>query len=249
MSNGHGVSIKDHKIGIAFGALLLVVGLIPLTIGIRQASTGYQFVSKGVEASGVVTALERGRSGSHSSRRKKSGRGTYYPVFEYTTASGETHGARHNIGSKPPSYKVGERVDVIYIPGMENKARIKSFGSLWGMAIGFSAFGLVFALLGGAIISGSRKEIRKKEYLARHGRRLSAEVTAVERRRNNAGKKRRPYWVIRAQWRGDAGNAVHPFESDRLRIDPTEYVGETVGVTIDPQDPTRYVMDLGFLPR
>jgi hypothetical protein len=43
-------------------------------------------------------------------------------------------------------------------------------------------------------------------------------------------------------------NKVYVFESDPIGYDPSEFLGGSVPVYIDPDDPRRYLVETGVLP-
>ena len=75
---------------------------------------------------------------------------TYAPVIRYSDFDGENHEFVSNSSSNPPTYEIGESVEVLYLKSNPETAEIKSFFSLWGgatimliMGIGFFSLGFV----------------------------------------------------------------------------------------------------------
>src|SRR3984957_8020427 len=104
------------------------------------------FVERGVAVRGEVVDLtwERPLPGL-------SGSGVYHPIVKYTTTAGEQRMFRGMNGSSPPSYRVGEAVDVLYDRTNPVDARIASFWSLWLIQSVFGVLGAVFSLIGGGV--------------------------------------------------------------------------------------------------
>lgn len=55
-------------------------------------------------------------------------------------------------------------------------------------------------------------------------------------------------WSIQAQWLNPQDSKVYVFQSEEIAYDPKDFVGETIGVTILPQDPRVYEMNISKLP-
>jgi hypothetical protein len=49
---------------------------------------------------------------------------TYHPVIRYTDQSGQEKEFQSHIGRGPARYRVGQEVPVVYVPGMDNTARL-----------------------------------------------------------------------------------------------------------------------------
>lgn len=128
---------------IAFGALFLVVGLI-------LAGVSVSFLANAERAQGTVVALEwRNDDHDGASRKRRVNDGPVaYPVVEFTSAGGTQREFQGSTGSSPPSYEVGERVEVLYRPDSPEDARINGFASLWLLPLVFGGIGLLFAGIG-----------------------------------------------------------------------------------------------------
>ena len=89
----------------------------------------------------------------------------------------------------------------------------------------------------------------KVRILQRRGRRLIAMVTAVEQEREERGNPEFPRidyaYYIEAEWTDPQTGNTYRFRSDRLASSPKEYSpGTFVYVLIDPERPTRYMLEL-----
>lgn len=76
------------------------------------------------------------------------GHKTMTAVVAYVDATGEPREVRSGWASSPPAFDVGERVTVLHDREDPKKARIKSFGELWGVSLFASVFALVFGGVG-----------------------------------------------------------------------------------------------------
>lgn len=57
--------------------------------------------------------------------------GAYHPVVEFRDARGETIAFIDGVGSLPPDYEIGARVEVLFAPAAPRRARIHSWKRLW----------------------------------------------------------------------------------------------------------------------
>jgi hypothetical protein len=128
MSN-HPDSIKRYT--KVMGIILLIGAAIPLVIGIVLTIRTYGFTSSAERTQGEVVAME--------------GTDAKAPVVSFKDRRGIEHQIISSVASSPPSFAVGETVEVLYDPANPDEARIDSFFQLW-----FGAFlGLVMG--GGAL--------------------------------------------------------------------------------------------------
>jgi hypothetical protein len=204
-----------------------------------------RFIAGAVEAEGKVIALDRSSSSSSSGSRST----TYRPVVEFTSSTGKRIEFTSNVGSSPPSHRVGEPVTVLYNPADPYRARIKSFFQLWfGFLIVFF-LGLVFAAIGLGMIFVRSRGRKRAEWLHQHGRRMKTSFKGVELNNSVRVNGRSPYHII-SQSPDPAANTVRVFESENIWFDPSEYIkDETIDVLVDPNNPKKYVMDISFLPK
>jgi hypothetical protein len=83
---------------------------------------------------------------------------TYAPVVLFETTNKNVIEFISSTSSNPPSYQVGEFVDVLYLPSNPHNAKIDSFFSLWGSSLIFFVLGSIFLSVGGTVIFFSRKK-------------------------------------------------------------------------------------------
>jgi hypothetical protein len=150
-----------------------------------------------------------------------------------------------NVGSNPPSRRVGEAIEVLYDPADPMRAHTAGFFSLYIGSFVTGILALVFGGIGFGWLYLSRRARLRTEETRRTGRRVAAKVVAIERRTNIRVGARSP-WRIVAQW--DDGGEVHVAHSANLWYDPTDHVGETIDVYVDRNNPRRAVVDTDALP-
>ncbi|WP_409062537.1 DUF3592 domain-containing protein [Streptomyces sp. SYP-A7185] len=122
---------------VAFGTLFTVIGVI-------LAGVSISFLTDAERAKGTVVSLEWRTDHSGSSRKTRGNDGPVaYPVVEFTSADGKPRTFESSMGSNPPSYDQGERVDVLYRADSPEDARIDGFVSLWLLPLIFGGIGLI----------------------------------------------------------------------------------------------------------
>ncbi len=130
-----------RSVGLLFGA----IGLLQVGVGVGVGARTQRFVERAASAEGTVTELVRSRSSSSSSP-------TYRSVVRFTAANGEPIEFESTFGSNPPSHRTGDRVTVLYDPDLPQRARIRSFGSLWFLPLIFGGLGGVLTIVGGSLL-------------------------------------------------------------------------------------------------
>jgi Protein of unknown function (DUF3592) len=146
----------NRTINIICG-VFLVCGLAFLGISIYTVRSTRSFVAQAETVRGEVVDLEYRRDNSGSSA---SG-GAYYPVVKYRTAAGDQRTLYGNTGSSPPSYRVGEAVDVLYDPTNPSDARIAGFFSIWLVPLIAGVLGWLFSLASGGVMIARRVAARR----------------------------------------------------------------------------------------
>lgn len=110
--------------------------------------------------------------------------------------------------------------------------------------------GLVFALVGGGILGYGTVAKRRQAWLLSNGRPVPATFDHVEVNTTVAVNDKHPFRIV-GHWHDRTRNELHVFRSTNLWVDPTPFVveGQSLKVLIDPRKPSRYHMDVSFLPR
>lgn len=220
--------------------LFTLIGLAMLIGAFFLYKNTSTFLASATRTEGTVIELVRSRSSDST---------VYKPVFNFVDDRGATIEVESSSGSNPPSYSVGERVDVFYLPGEPQNAKINSYFSLWGGATIVGGMGGLFLLVGLSILIVPMLKGRKDEYLRQSGTPVSTQFQRVELNRSISVNNRHPFRVV-TQWQNPATSEVHVFHSNNLWFDPTEYVGsKNITVFIEQDNPKKYLVDLSFLPK
>lgn len=139
------VSVFLIVMGLIFGAAAVV-----LTV---QTSA---FLASAQPTTGVVTALDKQRvhtsadESTRQSERTRRGRYTYHPVVTFDV-DGEQYTFTGRAGSDPPSYDVGEQVDVLYNPVRPDEGRIAGGFGYW-LEVSFGVAAVVLVVVGGVLL-------------------------------------------------------------------------------------------------
>ncbi len=208
-----------------------------------------EFLENSIETQGVVVELLKTRSTSSSNNNTTHNDIMYKPLVQFTDSKGVQIEFSSSTSSNPPSYSVDEQVTVLYNPKSPNKAKIKSFFSIWGGITILGILGSVFFLTGGGIIL---YYIRKKnilEHLKLNGKRIETDFQNVTLNTSFAVNGVNPF-VIVSQWKNPRTSKIHIFTSDNIWFDPTEFIKtDKITVLIDNENPKKYTVDLSFLPK
>lgn len=218
-----------------FGGIFSVVGLGMLIGAMYAYQSQQKFLKTAQTTEGTVQELVYSRS--------KKGSGTYHPVVAFEASDGKHYTFHSDMGTNPPSYNVGERVEVRYNPTNPYDAMLTGFWSMWGLIAIFGGLGTIFSSIGLGVIIGKIRKNKTTKYLIENG--TPVEVPA--RVEYNTTKGKRSYY-IRGEWYNPTDGKMYLFDSEQLPFDPSYFIKQPVKVLIDPRNPKRYVMDLSFLP-
>ncbi len=209
---------------------------------------GAFFLFKGTQAFLVEAIVTEGRVVELVESRS-SDSSTYAPVVEFKTFNGTTFEFLSSSGSNPPSYDVGEIIEVLYQEADPKSARINSFMSLWGGTTILAGLGTVFFSIGFIILLVGILNSRKIKYLKAHGVKINTKLKSVELNSSLKVNGRSPYNIY-AQWENPASSKLHVFKSENIWFDPSEHInGDDITVLIEKDNPEKYYVDISFLPK
>lgn len=129
------------------GLLLLLIGALFAAIGGIWLARQWWFIRHAALAGGVITALDERESASTDDTST-----LYYPVVRFQTATGQEIVSQSTTGSRPTPFHVGQAVTIYYDPANPADARIQSAFQLFGIGAAFMLFGILFVLIGGALL-------------------------------------------------------------------------------------------------
>jgi len=198
------------------------------------------FLVDAIVTEGQVVDLVESRSNDSS---------TYAPVVEFKTFNGSVIEFLSSNGSNPPSYDVGEIIDVLYLESEPKSARINSYMSLWGGATILAGLGTVFFSIGFIILLIGILNSRKIKYLKEHGVKINTKLQSIEINSSLKVNNRSPYNIY-TQWENPASSKLHVFKSENIWFDPSEHInGDDITVLIEKDNPEKYYVDISFLPK
>jgi len=173
----------------------------------------------------------------------------YHARVRFRTNSGQELTFVSSTGTNPPSYRVGESVQVFYDPDDPTHASINGFVSLWLLPLIFGGMGVVFGSVGFIPFVWQRRVQRRDDWLRANGRRIFADFDRVEVNTLVRVNGQCP-WRIVCQSLDPMTNQVRVYRSHNLWYDPARYItGKTMEVIVDPDNPRRYVVETSFLPK
>jgi hypothetical protein len=210
----------------------LLIGIALLAVALYLYRNTSNFIDSARKAQGTVVAL---RSGA--------------PEVKFRTEQGREIQFTSSVSSKPPSYSVGETVEVLYPPDQPDKAEVNSFMTLWLGVIIVGVLGTVFSLIGLALVFAFGRKPGGDPRLKLHGQAIQTDFQGVERDASYSVNGRNPFQVV-TQWKNPNTGEIHLFHSDYLWYDPTSHI-KTGKITVYTErgNPGKYFMDTSFLPK
>ena len=141
---------------LLIGILFVLIGLAVLIGGVVTAVKQSRKTARGATASGTVVDLVQRVFNPGSA-------GVYCPLVQFTTASGQPVRFESGFGTMPASHRVGQTIAVRYDPDDPQKAEVDSATSRWlvpgcmaAMGLGFLGMGVVFLVIGIAVLAGQQ---------------------------------------------------------------------------------------------
>jgi hypothetical protein len=232
---------------LKYACLLMGIAmLVPSLYFYKSTST---FLKDAIKTEGTVVALDR--TVSKAATNDPLGRKTsvsYKPVVNFVTPNGEKVEFFSTLGSNPPMYHKGQKVEVVYTPAEPHNARIYDFFSLWGIALIFGSAGGILVLIGGGIMLATSMKERSDQYLREQGVRINTDFQRVVMNTSLRVNGRHPFQIL-TQWQNPSTSKIHLFQSKNLWYDPTSHIkNRQITVFIERDNPKKYLVDLSFLP-
>ena len=135
---------------------------------------------------------------------------------------------------------IAERVLAPMQPGTPAHGRLVRWAERW-----MAPF--LFLRIGGLQVIPRLQRHRNAARVRETGQSVQAKVSEIVRDDSIRVMNASP-WHIHAQWQDPLTRKLHLFRSDPIWFEPSEFVGETVRVVLDPAEPKHYWMDTEFLP-
>jgi hypothetical protein len=158
--------MKRLSLLVVIPTIFMLAGIFFFAMGVKELVLSQHFAANATAAEGTIVGSVRVVT------RRKTGTGNYaryedvtayYPVVSFVTSSGEVVQFQANEGSQDrSSLAEGQRVGVLYDPASPREARLGSWSSVWGGAIGGIGSGLFFLVFGGVILMLVRRQARQR---------------------------------------------------------------------------------------
>ena len=132
----------------AIGWFFLVGGICMLVAGSVTYLYARAFVQDASKAGGIVVEMveRRGDSGV-----------MFAPVVAFSDAEGKEHKIYSTTSSYPPSYRVGEKVTVLYDPNSPDEGKLDAFFGLWLVPFILTVIGVTHSLIGVGLVYFGRR--------------------------------------------------------------------------------------------
>jgi hypothetical protein len=223
-----------------FGWAAFLFGSVFVAVGIWMLVDGLRFRASANRAEGEVIRLEWSNGEGNS-------RSGALPVVRYE-AQGRTVEFRSRVSSRPPAYRVGELVTVLYHPEDPENASVDTFLEQYLLPLVFGGPGLVFSGVGLAflIIPGALQ--RRRRNILEYGTAVKAKV--IEVRRSSASINHQHPWVLVAEFKDEITGKEYAAASQFIWVNPEPHypIGSEVTVYYLPDRPEKNTFQLDRLP-
>ena len=214
-------------------------------LGIALLSCAYPMwvLSRTQAATGVVVGLSTHRS-MPSGRPDSVG-----AVVQFATQSGQVLELTPEFKSWPAAFNVGDRLAVRYRPDHPEQAYLNSWKGLWLLTCTLLALSAL-TLCAGALPHLHARCMRwRAKRFRRQGQALQAQVLRVAK--DGDGPNDVAVWRIWARGTNPVTGKVQTFHSQSFWRDPSAHVpaDRMVTVHVSRRAPSRYHMDVDFVPR
>jgi hypothetical protein len=142
--------MKPNLFVLIFGGVGALLLLIAGILYFREQA----FLSRAETVTGTVSDFEISSSDDSNS---------YCPVIDFRTRRGESVKYFANVCSSPPSFDIGEKVEVVYDPENIKHVQMNGFWSKYVGVFVLAAIGLPFFLIGAwGLLPGKAKAATSK---------------------------------------------------------------------------------------
>jgi len=226
-----------NMIFLIVGTFLIIIGLFAARMGGIKMIDAYRYSSKAMTTEGVITDIELERYGSGTETRTRRIANVDYVI------NGNKYESKINFKA---GMLIGDEITIYYLP---DEPQIASLGSRTDLLAGIFIFvvgGLVFIAAGIHFLNVIRKKTAIKKYVKQNGTMIYAEVIAVETDFSVSVQGGNPYSLLKCAVKDPETNKITAtYNSWGVKNDNLgSYVGKQVKVYLDPQDKSKYYVDL-----
>lgn len=222
---------KADGMMILFGLVFFLIGVCMIIGGIVSYASEKSFRANAETTTAVITDIETYRTRSNGKTR------TRHDVYiEY-----EVDGQRYDreLNHYTAGMHVGQHVEVYYNPDDPGDARAEADFAYGILGI----MGLIFGLIGGSFLFTIISSKIKFKRLLENGERLTGTITDVITITNVRINGRHPFkaeCTVEDVLTGEK----YLYSSQQVTTDISFLIGSTVDVYVDPDDKSKYFIDL-----
>jgi len=249
------------------GACLLAVGLFRIAKHYRlTTSRGRMTEGRVVDQHKeyvTLTHSSRNRDDTLFSDTKSSSWVRYSPIVDFHTEDGKPVRFQGRVSApSKPLIATGATVRVYYDPGNPANACIGTFSELWLRPLVMALAGLVFLVSGvlgfvasGRVLSAALAEARSPETLERlvqddlrESYNFKVHIQGTIDRVQALGGHGPPLYEFICKGVRPGATTAEEFRSVSIPFKPgSDFVGRTVDIYLDPEEPGRYYLPMGSL--
>jgi hypothetical protein len=171
------------------------------------------------------------------------------PILSFKTKDGRQIKFTPDDSNNLLSYREGESVEVLYDPNNPNKAKINEFISLYLGILVLGISGVIFFLTGFSFFLSDHAKQKKIHFLQQNGKNITTKFIDVQLNLNITVNGSHPYFIC-SEWLNPKNNEKYVFESEDIWFYPADFITtDDIAVTINPENPKEYYMDISFLPK
>ena len=226
-----------------YAQLYKPIGIAFLVAAAYVCYSTREFLKTATTAEGTVVELKK----SVSTENQKT-KVSYAPVVTFIPGTGKKIEFLSSVGSNPPAYKIGEKVEVLYLQANPRNARIHDFTSLWGMELLLGLMGAAILLIGRIASAPQQTDVTENGQPVQRVP-IQTEFQRVTVNKWVSANDSHPYRIV-TQRKDPSTSEIHVFQSENIWFDPTGYIKtKHITVYIERDDPEKYHFDLSFLPK
>jgi hypothetical protein len=176
--------------------------------------------------------------------RDSDGSETYRALVKYSKTGGETGRFKASVASNPPSFDVGEHVNVL-VSMDGSKQKIDSFTQIWFLPLFLVGFGAIFGGIGFSFPILRKRRATFAKYIKEMGDKLETEDVEVLVNSAYSVNNRNPFYL---QCKANIDGVETVFKSENIWDNPSKALGgRKVSIYYLRNEPKRHLVDIEFL--
>jgi len=122
---------------------LFLAGILLLYFALRAYNNTNSLLQEGIKTTAVVVKMVSSSSSDGT---------TYRPIFEFTDRGNTVRTYESSVSSSPPSYKVGDKVKIVYNPKEDDEVKTITFWGLYRWTIILLCIASPLLIIGGGYL-------------------------------------------------------------------------------------------------